>query len=394
MTIITSSIKQQQLVMKFYNRLFQQSLKRETLQNIVLMLLNNIKNNSIVSSYKSCTEMLKANNINHKDNGYTESFTALKKLGIILKHDNRYLLNPAVEAKYTSRRYQLIIEYYNLLFKDTAFELTTLDELRNEAVYTYFNNIAERNEKIEFNNCLYEKFGSPKFEYIKPLTPKSFDEVYNIAFNTPKPKLLSEYDKPIYKSVNESYRHVCSNQVTALLIHHIYILEEQGLVTVQWGGKGTPTNYLFHRLTVKVQKALVSYDQTKYYLDNLPVPDEELAAQLFEDTQQQVQLQFEEEEIMNQSYNDESDQQSIDLPESEPEVTQVNIDELYDMIHPSSLNLKPYYTYTQSQEDNLYRVWLNNGCNRNPDWLNFPADLHYKLNQRYIKSLQTSDHKN
>ena len=287
--------------MEFYKRLFSKSMKRDALNDICLMLVNTIKNNTISSSYKSCAEMLKANNISPKDNAYTEAFTALKKLGIILKHNNRYLLNPAVEANYTSRRYELIIDYYNLLFKDTAFQLLTLDELRNQAVCSYFDNIAERNQKIEYNNCLYEKFGSSQFEYIQPLSPKSFDEVYNLAFNTAKPKLLSDYDTPIYKTVNEAYRNLCSNQATNLFIHHIYILEEQGIVDVQWGGKGTKTNYTFHKFTLKAQKALTSYDQTKYYLDNLPTSHEELAAQLFEDNQQQLQLQFEEEDAADEA---------------------------------------------------------------------------------------------
>lgn len=304
MTIISSSIKQQQLIMEFYKQLFSKSMKRDALYNICLMLANTIKNNTISSSYKSCIEMLKAHDISVKDNAYTEAFTALKKLGIILKHNNRYLLNPAVEANYTSRRYELIIDYYNLLFKDTAFELLTLDELRNQAVYSYFDKIAERNQQIEYNNHLYEKFGSPQFEYIQPLSPKSFDEVYNLAFNTAKPKLLSDYDTPIYKSVNEAYRNLCTNQATNLFIQHIYILEEQGIVNVQWGGKGTKTNYTFHKFTLKAQKALISYDQTNYYLDNLPIPHEELAAQLFEDTQQQLQLQFEEEDMSDTALSD------------------------------------------------------------------------------------------
>lgn len=316
MTIISSSIKQQQLIMEFYKQLFSKSMKRDALYNICLMLVNTISNNTIYSSYKSCAEMLKANNISPKDNAYTEAFTALKKLGIILKYNNRYLLNPAVEAKYTSRRYELIIDYYNLLFKDTAFELLTLDELRNQAVYSYFDKIAERNQQIEYNNHLYEKFGSPQFEYIQPLSPKSFDEVYNLAFNTAKPKLLSDYDTPIYKSVNEAYRNLCSNQATNLFIQHIYILEEQGIVDVQWGGKGTKTNYTFHKFTLKAQKALISYDQTNYYLDNLPTPHEELAAQLFEDIQQQLQSQFEEEDMSATLTFTTASQQQLDKDKS------------------------------------------------------------------------------
>ncbi len=107
---------------------------------------------------------------------------------------------------------------------------------------------------------------------------------------------------PIYKSINEAYRNLCTNQATKLFIEHIYILEEQGIVDVHWGGPGTKTNYTFHKFTLKAQKALVSYDQTKYYLDNLPTPHEELAAQLFEDTQQQLQLQFEEDDDINEAY--------------------------------------------------------------------------------------------
>ena len=296
MIIISSSVKQQQLIMEFYKRLFSQSMKRDALHDICLMLLNTINNNTISSSYKSCAEMLKANDINPKDNAYTEAFTALKKLGIILKHNNRYLLNPAVEANYTSRRYELIIDYYNLLFKDTVFDLLTLDELKRLAVSSYTADIDHRNELIEENNYLYEKFGSPRFEYKEPIYIKSFDQLYELAFNTARPKLLSTYDKPIYKAINEAYRNVCTNQATQLFIQHIYILEEQGIVDVQWGGKGTKTNYTFHKFTLKAQKALISYDQTKYYLDKLPTPHEELAAQLFEDTQQQLQSQFEEED--------------------------------------------------------------------------------------------------
>ncbi len=64
MTIITSSIKQQQLIMDFFTELFSNSFgKRFHIRDIPNKLKQTIKNNTISSSYKSCAEMLEANNI-------------------------------------------------------------------------------------------------------------------------------------------------------------------------------------------------------------------------------------------------------------------------------------------------------------------------------------------
>lgn len=350
MTIISSSIKQQQLIMEFYKQLFSKSMKRDALYNICLMLVNTIKNNAICSSYKSCADMLRDNNITADNKEYKLAFTALKKLGIILKHNNRYLLNPAVEANYTSRRYELIIGYYNLLFGETAFELLTLDELRQLAVSSYTADIDKRNQLIEENNYLYEKFGSPRFEYMQPIHIKSYDQLYQLAFNTAKPKSLSTYDKPIYKAINEAYRNVCTNQATKLFIEHIRILEEQGIVNVQWGGKGTKTNYTFHKFTLKAQKALVSYDQTHYYLDNLPIPDEELAAQFFEDTQQKLQLQFEEEDAANDAFTSSKDAASLQLDKAFTSTISINSINNSNSVQQLSCLLPQYASIPTSEE--------------------------------------------
>lgn len=253
----------------------------------------------MVSAYKSCAELLKAQGINPKDTRYNEAFTALKKLGIILKHDNRYLLNPLVDDKATSRRYELAINYYNILFEDLAFEFTTVDQFRDEAVSLYMADLQQLNQRIEDANYIYELTGEG--EYRAPLQLKSFQEYYDIAFCSLKPNSLYGAPKAIWKAVNETYRYICGQYITRLLLEHIYMMEEQGIVRVEWAGRGSKTLYYFNKLTLKLQKTLISYDQTKYYLDNLPTPDEELAQQLFADTQQELQQQFEEEDSTDET---------------------------------------------------------------------------------------------
>lgn len=277
MNIIASSFTQKKLTMKFFNSLFVQSLKASPFSRIKIMLAESLKNNTIQSPYKSCAQLLKANGISSTNKEYNKAFTVLKKLGIILKHNNFYYLNPLVEEKSTSRTYELVIQYYNILFQDTCYELFTVDQLRSKAVDEYMLSLLQPNNPSK--------------------ALKSFNEYYDIAFNSRGLRYIPSADKAIYYGVNETYRHLASNHIVKLVYEHALMVEEQGLVSITYNPSQQKTYYEFKRFPLKDHKGLIKYTQTNQYLDNLPQPDEEIAKQFFSDTKYELIEQFKEEDL-------------------------------------------------------------------------------------------------
>ncbi|MEM8830537.1 MAG: hypothetical protein AAGE96_14440 [Cyanobacteria bacterium P01_G01_bin.19] len=426
MTIITSKSKAKQLPMELFARISKWFLKKK--HNLIIeFLLQTIKNDTIKSSYKSCAQMLKANGMNSKSTFYNEAFTALNKLGLILKHDNVYHLHPLVEAKYTSKRYELVIDYYRLLFHDASFnfEVYTLDELKRKAVRTYLLDLQERNQAIHDNNLLWQHRGEPHYYYQNPLSIPTFDEAFEIAFLS-RPKSLPQAHKAIYKTIWEHYRNHCSDQITNLVIEHMHIMEDQGVLTVGYE-RHTGIQYAFNKLTKDLQKNLVHYNQTQYYQDLIPSPDTELIEALYSDMMPKLKEEF---ECQDQSIGPEQilPPQPITAEEEWRELFQQEIDDfryysnllfnqeqlptiqqklchLHDQqqlddesqrsreenfindLDPSSLHFTFDEIHLGTNDDLYYKVWLaNDGHHKSiPE---FPQELALRLGYRYYHEVR------
>ena len=344
----TVSITTNKMTAKFFKQLLLKSLgRREQALDLINCFAESLKNNTIVSPYKSCAELLKDYGLNPKETRFNESFTILKKLGIVLKHNNHYLLNPLVEEKATARSYELAVEYYNLLFKDIAFdtfEFKTLADLENQAACCFIKELAEQNERIDLNNYAFNK-GMAGYAYIEPLEIKS-PEDYTAIFNSPK-KSLDGSTKRIWNAISDSYRNICSDYITQMLMKHVEMLKEQGVVEVNWGKWNRPI-YTFNRITLISQKTLIPLTATKTYQDSIPPSDAQLTAELFETTKQELQQQFEEEDL-NQEFEIEKQQQEFLDLDTERKVAEIMA--AHNSNKPKEV-INPYPTLTDPDEIN------------------------------------------
>lgn len=284
---------------KFFKNLLNKSLRRrEQATNLIDLFTNSIKNNTIASPYKSCAQMLKDNDINPTDTRYAECFTLLKKLGIILKHNNVYLLNPLMECNATARSFELAVQYYNLLFKECVFSFPfkSIEDLQDNAVDNYIKDLVKQNQYKQQENELCKLAGiEPTQELINI---KSHEQYFNIAFGE-KPKSQEGYKQFIWQKIHTTYRFISSDYITGLLLEHIRMLQQQGVIDFQEGGQGRKSYFNFNKVTVKSQKNLLFYYQTQHYLDSFNTPESKMqdASQFLSDIKDELQQQYEEEEL-------------------------------------------------------------------------------------------------
>ena len=249
----------------FFNLLFKQICRSELADNMIETVKKSVKNDSIASTkYTSCKSILSKDKVNAYD---TLIYSSLIKLGIFLKQDGILYINPLIADKSTARHYQLIIEFYNLLYKEQDFSSLTLEDLKYEAIAKgYLAWVNKQNEDIHYNNYLLDKTGQGTPQI--PIKPLCDTEVYEIAFNTEKPKTnLSASHYRIYKHIQDTYRNVCYNYIRKLVEHHIELLLEQQVITIN-SSKQTP-EYQFAKMTKRFFKVLTDYKQTALYKNNM-----------------------------------------------------------------------------------------------------------------------------
>lgn len=259
------SISQNKQMTTFFNLLFKQICRSEIADKMIETVKKSVKNDSITSAkYASCKSILGKDKVNAYD---TLIYSSLIKLGVFLKQDGILYINPLIADKSTARHYQLIIRFYNLLYKEQDFSSSTLEDLKYEAIAKgYLAWVNKQNEDIHYNNYLLEKTGQGTSQI--PIKPLHDTEVYEIAFNTEKPKTnLSASHYRIYKHIQDTYRNVCYNYIRKLVEHHIKLLLEQQVITIN-SSKQTP-EYQFAKMTKKFFKVLTDYKQTNLYKNNM-----------------------------------------------------------------------------------------------------------------------------
>lgn len=273
MTIIAQqSMNQKQLTAKFFSNLMRKSLNRTHLDSIVTGLYDSTHNDHVFSKFKSLAEMLKQYGIDSNDANYKAAWAAMKKLGLILKHNNRYAVNPAVESSAVDGRpYELIIEYYNILFKESNFTLYTLEDIKTEVINASICKTKAENIDIERNNETRRLYPNSSLTEQTLKKEYTYDELYSIAFD-PSSKGVNPSRK---RALNDAYRISCNKYVEELILHHIDLLEEQGLIEVTVQGRSTV--YIFNDFTVKMQKSLKHYTKLPYYTNYVPSTDEYVA---------------------------------------------------------------------------------------------------------------------
>lgn len=226
--MITHSITKAQRMKRLFNRLLIYSLPGIAATNILDGILDYSSATRLDSSIKSCKQLLELLNINSNDTTYKAVFSVLKKIGYIAKIKGHYVVNPAVDTNLDKKQYEVIIEFYSELFKDTDLPLTDLESLKwqavNQRLHQEINKTNSQNGGELLTNELYDLYnslGNDKHH-------RAHQELYDIAFGP--------YDKKVSgrrKAVLEHYRNNCNTIVYSFIDAHTQMLIELGLVYLE-----------------------------------------------------------------------------------------------------------------------------------------------------------------
>ena len=206
------------LVSNLFKKLFDSNstLKSPIYKNLLDKLQSNLVYQSCQTKYAQNKEVVIDAVGHYKNNRYVYAMSHLKKLGVIFPHKGFIYLNPLVETKTTSRFYELVIEYYDLLwceefklnfsfsYKGTTYTFPSVEELRSIIVEEY--------KMLLQNDSKYNHY--------------STEDLYNIAFASKKVDLTN--NEIILKSkMAQIYKNLGYTIMKEIAAEHFNILTEQ-----------------------------------------------------------------------------------------------------------------------------------------------------------------------
>ena len=211
------------LIKDLFKKLFQSTLKSSVYIRLINTLTNSLRYKSSQSKYNRVYDVID-NTFNKQDSRYSKAMSHFKKLGIILENKGALHLNPLVESRTSSKFYELVIEYYNLLwsdefksqvyitYKDLSFSLPTVEGLKNILIEDY---------KLLLQND-------------SDFYSLSSDDLYNITFKYKKAELAEQFPfieeanlKALKAKINRIYTNLGYNLMKQIAIVHKQILFEQ-----------------------------------------------------------------------------------------------------------------------------------------------------------------------
>ncbi len=137
------------LVKDLFSNITKSTLRGQSYNNILDTLKRGLRYNDCKTKYSQNKVVVKDACPNNSFGSYNRSVSHLKKLGMILSHEGHIYLNPLVETRTTSKFYELVIEYYNLLwsnefkssvyinYKGHSYTLPTVEGLKQIIVDEY-----------------------------------------------------------------------------------------------------------------------------------------------------------------------------------------------------------------------------------------------------------------
>ncbi len=178
------------LVKDLFKNIFQASLKSSIYTRLIDELKSSLRYRSCQSKHNRVCDVIEAT-FNKQNSAYSKAISSFRKLGIILEDKGFLYLNPLVETRTTAKFYELVIEYYNLLwsdefkssvyikYKDFNFSIPTVEGLKQIIVDEY-KLLLQNDENLQ---CL------------------STQNIYNIAFTFKKSELDSQFPFIEYKDL-------------------------------------------------------------------------------------------------------------------------------------------------------------------------------------------------
>ena len=286
------------LVKDLFTNITKSTLRGQSYSNILDTLKRGLRYNDCKTKYSLNTVVVKDACPNNSYGSYNRSMSHLKKLGMILAHEGHIYLNPLVETRTTSKFYELVIEYYNLLwseefrstvhitYKGFNYSLPTVEVLKQIIVEEH--KVLLQND--ENQQCL------------------STQNLYDIAFTFKKSELENQFpfidikDLVALKSkITKIYTNLGYTTMKEIAATHADMLFEQ--LPIQ---RLDNNEVAFGRLPSKWK--CIHFTETQEYINALDELEEEQQSidftqeELFTVIQPQLQSQFKEEDAANEAF--------------------------------------------------------------------------------------------
>ncbi|MCC0177812.1 hypothetical protein I4641_12570 [Waterburya agarophytonicola K14] len=286
------------LVKDLFTNITKSTLRGQSYSNILDTLKRGLRYNDCKTKYSLNTVVVKDACPNNSYGSYNRSMSHLKKLGMILAHEGHIYLNPLVETRTTSKFYELVIEYYNLLwfekfrstvhitYKGFDYSLPTVERLKQIIVEEH--KVLLQND--ENQQCL------------------STQNLYDIAFTFKKSELENQFpfidtkDLVALKSkITKIYTNLGYTTMKEIAATHADMLFEQ--LPIQ---RLDNNEVAFGRLPSKWK--CIHFTETQEYINALDELEEQQQSidftqeELFTVIQPQLQSQFKKEDAANEAF--------------------------------------------------------------------------------------------
>lgn len=212
------------LVKDLFNNITKSTLRGQSYNNILDTLKRGLRYNDCKTKYSQNKVVVKDACPNNSYGSYNRAMSHLKKLGMTLSHEGHIYLNPLVETRTTSKLYELVLNYYNLLwsdefkatvnitYKDSDYSLPTVESLK-EIVAEDYKLLLQNDSDLQ---CLSTK------------------DLNNIAFIFKKAELQDQFPSLDYKDlvalkskISKTYTNLGYSTMKEIAATHADILFEQ-----------------------------------------------------------------------------------------------------------------------------------------------------------------------
>ena len=148
------------LVKDLFNNITKSSLKSSVYSKLLDELKSSLKYRSCQSKHNRVCDVIQATFEGKQNSRYSTAMSHLNKLGIVLSHKGTLYLNPLVETRTSSKFYELVIEYYNLLwseefkssvyikYKDFSFTLSSIEYIK-QLIADDYKELLQRDENLQ-----------------------------------------------------------------------------------------------------------------------------------------------------------------------------------------------------------------------------------------------------
>lgn len=211
------------LVKDLFNNITKSCLSSSVYSRLIDELKSSLRYHSCQSKHNRVCDVIDAT-FGKQNSAYSRAMSSFRKLGIILEDKGFLYLNPLVETRTTSKFYELVIEYYNLLWSD---EFKSSIHIRYKD-YDYTLPTVEGLKQLLIED---EKSYTQHNENLQCLTT---DNLYDIVFTFKKAELEDQFpfiDKNellrLKARLNSIYTNLGNKTMKEIAAAHADILFEQ-----------------------------------------------------------------------------------------------------------------------------------------------------------------------